>query len=668
PVQRDREELALDIGWKFVRQDVPSAMQRRFNDADWKSIDLPHTWNAEDATSPNYYRGPAWYRLHFNLPTHLVGRDLYLYFGAASTKASVYANGEFVGEHRGGYSAFCFEATHHLHIGENVIAVRVDNSPDPDITPLSGDFTIYGGLYRSVYLLALNSVAISPIDDASSGIYITPKVENGQAQIVTISQIRNTRTAVAPVVIKTTLFDGAHHEVGSTSFPKDIAPEKTQEIYSKIDLTTPHVWNGAQDPYLYTARVQVIEGDTVVDTVEQSFGIRAFEVSATHGLMLNGHQFDLHGVNYHQGRLSTGYADTDEMKSDDFKLITELGATGVRFCHYQHAPEDYTLCDQLGLVAWAELGLVNKITDSPAFSENCERQLRELIKQNYNHPSILFWSLYNEPWVKPEMLEAQTKLVTQLVVLTHSLDPLRLVTGAQASGNDADYNRLLDLTAINRYYGWYGEAASEWGTHLAALAEKYPNRKVGISEYGAGASINQHESNPTQPKPASRWHPEEWQAIVHENAWAALSQHEEIWCKFVWVMFDFASSGRTEGDRDGINDKGLVAADHKTRKDAFYFYKAAWNSAPFVYITDRRFSPRPAATSTLKVYSSCPTVELYIDGQLLSQRTSTNHIFRWPDVDLPIGEHHLKAVASVNGKSFTDEIAIQVTPADQATP
>jgi beta-galactosidase len=470
------------------------------------------------------------------------------------------------------------------------------------------------------------------------------------------------------VVIKTSIFDAEHHNIGTTTFSKEMAPEKTQEIYSRIEFDKPHLWNAAQDPYLYTARVQVIEGDTVVDTVEQHFGIRSFEVTAAHGLMLNGHQFDLHGVNYHQGRLSTGSADTDEMKAEDFQLITELGATGVRFCHYEHAQEDYSLCDRLGLVAWAELGLVNKITDSPAFTENCERQLRELIKQNYNHPSILFWSLFNEPWIKPETIEPQTKLVTQLVMLTHSLDPLRLITGAFAGGNDADYSHLLDLIGLNRYYGWYGDAPSDWATHLSALPEKYPNRKIGISEYGAGASINQHENNPAQPKPRGPWHPEEWQAIVHENAWAALSQHEEIWCKFVWVMFDFASSSRSEGDQKGVNDKGLVAGDHKTRKDAFYFYKATWNPAPFVYITDRRFSPRPAATSTLKVFSSCPTVEMYIDDQLLSQRTSTNHIFRWPDVDLPAGVHHLKAVASVNGKTYTDEIAIDVTPAEEPAP
>ena len=667
-VLRDREDIAINTGWKFIRRDSAHFSARRVDEGDWKFVDLPHTWNTEDATSANYYRGPGWYRLHLTLPTHLVGRDLYLRFGAASLKATVYINGQRVGEHRGGYSAFCFDVTRHIHIGENVIAVRVDNSPDADITPLSGDFTIYGGLYRDAHLIAVNSVAISPVDDGASGVYITPTIENNKANVVTISKIRNTRSSSAPVLVKTTLFDAEHHVVGTSSFPKEVGANTTQDIYSRISLDAPHVWNGAQDPYLYSASVQVIEGDTVVDTVEQTFGIRAFQVNASHGLILNGHQYDLHGVNYHQGRLTVGYADTAEMKSEDFRLITEMGANGVRFCHYQHAAEDYTLCDRLGLVAWAELALVNKITDSPAFTENCEQQLRELIKQNYNHPSILFWSLYNEPWVKPETLGPQTKLVTQLLTLTHSLDPLRLITGAQASGNDPDYGRSLDLTGINRYYGWYDGAPGDWSKHLSALAEKYPDRKVGITEYGAGASIVQHENNPIQPKAKGNWHPEEWQSVVHENAWAALSQHEEIWCKFIWAMFDFASAGRDEGDHVGINDKGLVTADHKTRKDAFYFYKAVWTEEPFVYIADRRFSPRPAAPSTLKVYSNCPTVELYIDDQLLSQKTSADHIFHWPDVDLPLGVHHLRAVASRNGKTFIDEIAIHVVAAEPPSP
>jgi beta-galactosidase len=651
-----RIDWNLADGWKFVRQDEPTASSPAFDDSHWQSIRLPHTWNVQDGTSGGkYYRGPGWYRLHVNDGPEFDGKSLFLRFGAASLVADVYVNGSRAGHHEGGFGAFCFDVTKLMHPGDNLVAVRVDNSLNRNVPPLSGDFTVYGGLYRDVHLLALNPVSISPVDDASPGVYIGSVLSADSADVRFLTKLRNGTDADKRVSVECRIFDARSHPVAALSGDAEVPADGTANSLLKIVVPNPHLWNGVKDPYLYRAEISVRQGGREIDAIRQSFGLRSFRVDAYLGLFLNGQPYDMHGVNLHQGRPSVGWAATRRMQDEDYRMVQELGCTGVRLPHYQHADHEYELCDQMGLVVWAELALVNQVTDSPEFYDNAKQQLRELIKQNYNHPSILFWSLYNEPWVTKKMDLHAWRLVPELVTLAHEIDPGRLTTGAASIGADNPLDWYMDVTAINRYWGWYGGKAGDWPKNLVSLRREASNRTFGISEYGAGASIHQHENDVKQPKADGKWHPEEYQAVAHEQMWNAMKDQRWMWCKQIWVMFDFASASRKEGDEVGINDKGLVTGDRKTRKDAFFFYKANWTDKPFVYITDRRFNPRPVGPSLLKVYSNCPKVELFLNGKSLGVRENAGHVFTWPDISLS-GSESVKAVGYAADSQVSDHV------------
>ena len=658
-----RIERVLEHGWRFVKQDEPGAQAPGFDDSAWQQVSLPHTWNAEDgARGGGYYRGPGWYRLHLNIEKGLADKSLFLRFGAATLVAQVYVNGELAGSHEGGFGAFCFDVTKLAHVGDNVVAVRVNNAYNRNVSPLSGDFTIYGGLYREVKLIALNPVSISPLDDASSGVYLRADLTANSAAVHVRVELRNGSPRGEFVTVATTVRDAGGRIVGKASSTLKFPGLTTGEAQNELTIARPHLWNGVNEPYLYRATVDVRRDSTLVDRVNQSLGLRSFKVDTDRGLILNGKPYELHGVNVHQGRPSCGWASTAAMQREDYDMVRELGCTGVRMPHYQHADNEYALCDERGLVVWAELALVNRVTDSPEFRANVKQQLTELIKQNYNHPSILFWSMYNEPGIDRTRGDKEWQIVPELVAVAHSLDSTRPTTGAVSMGATNWLDWCMDIASFNRYWGWYDGEASLWKTRLPALRREALNRSFGISEYGAGGSVNQHELNPTHPKSGGPWHPEEYQALVHETSWPVIADKPWIWCKFLWVMFDFGSSGRNEGDHAGINDKGLVTGDRKTRKDAFYYYKAQWTSTPFVYITDRRFDPHPSGTSTLKVYSNCESVELWVNGQSLGVKRGADHVFVWPDVELANGRAQVRAVGVASGKNVSDSLQWHCEP------
>jgi beta-galactosidase len=398
----------------------------------------------------------------------------------------------------------------------------------------------------------------------------------------------------------------------------------------------------------------------------QPLGLRFYRVDPDKGFILNDVPYPLHGVNRHQDRMGMGWAITPKEHEEDFDLIMEMGCTGIRLAHYEHAQEFYDLCDKGGLVVWAEDGLVNSVGYSQEFDDNAKRIVRELIKQNYNHPSICFWSLFNELG-NPKRVSAderekqkqhQLELVGALNDEAHQLDPTRLTTAATLLAPKEPLNAITDVIAFNHYLGWYNGTRADWPSWLDGLRTALPGRSIGISEYGAGASIYEHELDPKQPKTTGVWHPEEWQCLVHESAYAAMKNRPWLWGTFLWNMFDFASANRDEGDHLGINDKGLVSYDRKTKKDAFFFYKANWSSDPFVHINDRRFTPRNVGEAPVKIYSNCDYVELKLNGDSLGKKISQDHIFIWPDVSLAPGANDLSAVGVKDGQSFTDECSI----------
>jgi beta-galactosidase len=660
------EEVRLDVslnqGWKFLRQDAPGAEKPDFDDSRWEAVTLPHTWNAQDGQDGgrNYYRGIGWYRRHFTPLPSWESKSLFLRFDAAATTAEVFLNGTPVGTHKGNFGAFCFDVTDQLRPGQdNVLAVKVSNARDGDVPPLGGDFTIFGGLYRDVHLLVLDKVSVSPLDFASPGVYLKQvRVSPQRAEVAVTTCLRNGTDSAKTVNLRWTVSDQSDKEVFRSLAGVSIPAHGTAEPLQGIYLDRPHLWQGRKDPYLYTATVEVLEGSRVADRVSQPLGLRSYEVDPEKGFLLNGQPYVLHGVNKHQDRIDKGWAIGPAQQREDVDLMLEMGCTCVRLAHYQHPQYTYNLCDRSGLVVWAELALVGSIGKSPAFAANSRRQLTELIKQSFNHPSILFWSLYNELGFGREPIPAEGPkpwdLVVELNDLAHQLDSTRLTTAATNQSNSHPVNWITDIIAFNRYNGWYSGKPEDWPGVLDGMHSKYPTRRIGISEYGAGASILQHEIPPMHHATVGRWHPEEWQGVVHEAAYGAMKQRPWLWGTFLWNMFDFAVDARAEGDHLGRNDKGMVTYDRQTRKDTFYFYKANWTTEPFVYLTSRRYNPRPAGVTYLKVYSNCPAVELSLNGESLGSQSGTEGVFVWKDVNLPEGPCAVEVVGKSQGKTVTD--------------
>ncbi|HEX4085716.1 MAG TPA: glycoside hydrolase family 2 TIM barrel-domain containing protein [Chthoniobacteraceae bacterium] len=654
-----RDSVLLDDGWKFIKQDVAGGSQAQFDDSKWQPITIPHTWNnldGEDGGS-NYYRGPGWYRRHFQIDAADAGKSLFLKFDGASSVADVYVNGKQAGTHKGAFGAFCFDITPLVHMGgDNVVAVRVSNAKDPNVAPLSGDFTLFGGIYRDVHLLTLNKLSISPLDDASPGIYLKEHDISAKSASVNIETVlRNDTASARTVALRYTVTNAAGAPVLTATGSQEIAASGTAMATSDITIKNPHLWAGRPDPYLYKVRVDVMDGNTLADREEQPLGLRYAKVDVDHGLFLNGKHYALHGVNRHQDRKDKGWAIGRAEHQEDFNLIMEMGCTGIRLAHYQHAEFFYSLCDKGGLVVWAELPLVNAL-GTGEFDINAKQQLNELIKQNYNHPSIIFWSLSNElhdgnHWVNPP---PDWSLIQKLNDYVHQIDPSRITALAAAIDPDNDLNRVTDVIGFNRYPGWYYTTPEKYGEELDKLRKELPGHPIGMSEFGAGANINQHEINPKQPKPGGDWHPEEWQSHVEEAAWMAMEKRPWLWCEFVWNMFDFASDGRNEGAAPGINDKGLVSYDRKTKKDAFYWYKANWSNEPMVHINSSAFTPRPLGPTSIRIYSNLPSVRLAINGKSLGTRTSADHIFNWDGVAIVGGTNTVTATAQSSKGPVTD--------------
>lgn len=655
-----RLDMGLGGEWKFVRQDVAGAAAVDFDDSAWPGVNLPHTWNNLDGQTSGapYYRGIGWYRRHLLVDAQHAGKSLFLKFDGAATVTEVLVNGSPIGTHKGNFAAFCFDATPFLRVGQdNVIAVKVNNARDNDVLPLSGDFTVFGGLYRDVHLLVLDKLSVTPLDYASPGVYVKQtRVTQESAEFDITTKLRNANGTVRKATVRCTIFDAKGKTIQEAHSHETLGSNAVADITQHIKVANPHLWNGRIDPYLYKVVVDVSDGGKVTDSVTQPLGIRTFRVDPDHGFFLNGASYPLHGVSRHQDRLDKGWAIGRAEQEEDFQLITEIGATCVRTAHYQQDQLVYDLCDHNGLVVWTELSLVNELTDSEAFTENARQQLTELIKQNYNHPSIVFWGIFNELHMKNQWYDAPLKwdIVKPLNQLAKDLDSTRLTTAASCIKSRDPLNAVTDVMAFNRYYGWYNGKPTDWPEALDTLHQDWPNRGIGISEYGAGASINQHEISTKQPNPTSHWHPEEWQDVAHEQAWLAMKTRPALWCELVWNMFDFAVGQRDEGDTPGRNDKGLVTYDRKVKKDVFYWYKANWTDASLVYITSRRFTERTEAKTPVKIYSNCDAVKLKVNGNSQGTVRSQDHIFLWDNVALAAGDNRIEAVGTKSGRTVTD--------------
>jgi beta-galactosidase len=652
-----RTEKIINGNWAFTftGSDAAEGSQSAgLDESTWQNVNLPHCWNASDTQDGilnNYARGFGWYRKHFTLDKDNAGKRVYVYFESAAYKAQVYCNGTFIGRHLGGYASFCFDITESVKFGEeNLLAVRVDNADtssesDLRIIPLSGDFNKYGGLCRGVRLIITEPVHITPLDYASPGVYLTASnVSEKGADLEIKTLVRNTGSGMQNVTIRTQVFDAAGKIVKKLKSTQVIDPG-TEPVLQTAHINKPHLWNGRKAPYLYSVTVELSLFNRPVDMVRQPLGLRYYSVDKDKGFFLNGEHYDLVGVAMHEDRFGKGRAISDADREQDMNLMLEMGCTWIRPSHYQHGEKFYDLADESGMVLSSEIPIVNGALFSEEFIENCESQLTELIRQNYNHPSILFWIIYNELTTA-----GSETIIDRLNKLVKAEDPARITSCAHSNASDhSPWSKVTDTLAYNRYMGWYGKSPDDFAPWADKIHSERPEDCVGITEYGAGANAFQHQIPPVYPGPYAEFHPEEYQLYYHEKYWLAMKARPFLWCKTVWCGFDFAVDNRDEGSQIELNDKGMVTRDRKIKKDIFYWYKANWNSEPMVYITSRRAQKQRTIPPYIKVYSNCESVELFVNGASCGVRKNADNIFLWEgELGLKDGENEIKAVAAGN--------------------
>lgn len=602
-----RQILNFNTKWAFSKEadSVPERMPER-----WYWVNLPHTWNAIDGQDGgnDLYRGTAFYAKELE-KSELPEADLYyLELCGANSSASVYVNGRKLASHDGGYSTWRVNITDALK-AKNLIVIEVDNSVNDTVYPQHADFTFYGGLYRNVNILAVSSSHFDLDYFGGPGIQVTPEVTGTSANVNVEVFVTNKTDAQQ---IRYTIKDAEGNVVAETT---------CADTAVSFTLENVHLWNGRKDPYLYTAEAVLEENGTDLDNVSARFGCRTFRIDPENGFILNGKEYPLRGVSRHQDRWGIGNALLPEHHEEDMDLICELGATTIRLAHYQHDQYFYDLCDERGMVVWAEIPYIS--THMPKGRENTISQMKELIVQNYNHPSIFVWGLSNEITMGGESDEDLLENHRILNDLVHEMDKTRLTTIACLSTCSIDdpYIQIPDVVSYNHYFGWYGGNTSMNGSWFDNFHERHPNIPIGCSEYGCEA-VNWHTSNPDQGD-----YTEEYQAYYHEELIKQLYTRKYLWATHVWNMFDFGADSRNEGGENGQNHKGLITFDRKYKKDSFYAYKAWLSEDPFVHICGKRYVDRVEDVTKVTVYSNQPEVELFANGVSLGKQTSPEHFF-----------------------------------------
>ncbi|MBO5109985.1 MAG: glycoside hydrolase family 2 protein [Clostridia bacterium] len=617
-----RKITNLNAKWAFTKQatEIPSSI-----DSKWDFVNLPHSWNAIDGQDGDndYYRGTAYYAKSIN-KTNLPEADRhYLEIRGANSSADVYLNGKHLAHHDGGYSTWRVDLTDALEL-TNLLVITVDNAANEIVYPQVADFTFYGGLYRDVNLISVNDSHFDLDYHGGPGIKVTPEIADKDAKVNVEVYLTNAKEGQKIVY---TIYDRDENAIATTtSTDKNVT----------LDIPNVHLWHGRKDPYLYCCEAELVEGDSVIDSVCTRFGCRTFKIDPDNGFILNGEEYPLRGVSRHQDRWGKGNALSPADHEEDIDLICEMGATTIRLAHYQHDQYFYDLCDERGLVIWAEIPYISR--HMPTGRENTISQMKELITQNYNHPSIVVWGLSNEIGIggaSDDLLENHRILND----LCHEMDKTRLTTIAAVSMCKIDdpYLQIPDVVSYNHYFGWYGGETDMNGPWFDKFHKTHPNIPIGCSEYGCEA-LNWHTSNPMQGD-----YTEEYQAYYHEELIKQFFSRKYMWATHVWNMFDFGADARNEGGENGQNHKGLITFDRKYKKDSFYAYKAWLSDDPFVHLCGKRYVDRVEDTTKITVYSNQPEVELFANGVSLGKKTAPDHFFYF---DVPnVGEQTLVAVA-----------------------
>jgi len=672
-----RQITNVNKDWNFIKEASSVEDVRK---STGKAICLPHTWNNKDGQDggDDYYRGTCWYKKNLSLPAISKEEDLYLEFCGVAMTAKVYVNGDRLTCHEGGYSTFRVKVTKYALQSEDTtveLIVSADNSKNDRVYPQSADFTFYGGIYRDVNLIRVPKCHIALEYAGGPGVRVEPGI-TGEISVKSLSadakggassfqSPAEEEILQADALIKTNVYlegaacDGNESDNAANSAEQSIRftvldREKnvviTTNANASVELSMPaaRLWNGTKDPYLYTMKVELMDSDgTVSDEIEIPFGIRKMEITPDKGFLLNEREYPLRGVSRHQDRRDAGNALTYDMHKEDLDIIMEMGANSIRLAHYQHAQEFYDLCDERGIVTWAEIPYITMHMEEGR--ENILSQMKELIVQNFNHPSISVWGLSNEITAASVMDESLLENHRALNDLAHSLDATRPTTMANVFmlETDSEILTIPDVNAYNLYFGWYLGELEENDSFFDEFHTKYPNRPMGFSEYGADANKRFHNTHPDKGD-----YSEEYQCIYHEHILKMIEARPWLWCTYVWNMFDFAADGRDEGGEHGLNQKGLVSFDRKEKKDAFYLYKAYWSRESFLHICGKSYAARSGDTTQVKVYSNLPEVTLFVNGQEFEKKQG-QRIFVF---DVPMkGNLELRAVAG----DFTDSCTIE---------
>ncbi len=617
-----RNIVSLNRKWAFskVADAIPEAMPEK-----WNIVNVPHSWNAIDGQDGDndYYRGEGYYAKTLNKMNLPEADRYYLEIKGANSSADVYMNGKHLAHHDGGYSTWRVDITEDLGVN-SLLVIKVDNSPNEVVYPQMADFTFYGGLYRDVNLICVSESHFDLDYYGGPGIKVTPLVDGSNANVEVEVFVSNSKLGQN---IRYTVYDREENVV---------ATQEANDTKVNFVIENAHLWQGRKDPYLYCVEAELVEDGNVIDNVCTRFGCRSFKIDPNNGFILNGEEYPLRGVSRHQDRWGIGNALLPEHHEEDIDLIMEMGATTIRLAHYQHDQYFYDLCDEKGLVIWAEIPYISK--HMPTGRENTISQMKELVTQNYNHPCIVVWGLSNEISIggSDEDLLDNHRVLNDLC---HEMDKTRLTTIAAVSmcKMDDPYLQIPDVVSYNHYFGWYGGETDMNGPWFDKFHEMHPNIPIGCSEYGCEA-LNWHTSDPRQGD-----YTEEYQAFYHEELIKQFFTRKYMWATHVWNMFDFGADARNEGGENGQNHKGLVTMDRKYKKDSFYAYKAWLSDEPFVHLCGKRYTDRVEDVTKVTVYSNQPTVELFANGVSLGVKEAPDHFFYF---EVPnVGETKLVAVS-----------------------
>lgn len=657
-----REVTTFNDGWEFKKgpfSDEPMKSASQWN-GNWEKVRIPHTWNAQDMQlkTNSFYAGEAYYRKKYHFPREMQGKRVYLRFEGVGSCAEVYVNGYLAGTHKGAYSAFACEISGQVKYGENnEIIVKADNRARPDVIPVNHSlFGVYGGIYRPVWLVVTEPCNIVVTDYASPGVYITQKNVSAKSAEVSVKvKLDNATLAPVPLVLENAIYDRNGRLIKKQARDVELTPQGVQSYTTDFSLRNPHLWQGREDPYLYKVVSRLMQDGRVIDEVAQPLGLRRYEIVAGKGFYLNGKKYPMYGVTRHQDWWGLGSALTNREHDADLAAIMDVGATTVRFAHYQQSDYLYSRCDTLGLIIWAEIPFVNRVTGQEW--ENAHRQMRELVRQSFNHPSIYIWGMHNEVYHPHGYTAALTQ---SLHDLCKTEDPDRYTVAVNGYGHaEHPVNQNTDVQGMNRYFGWYEKKIQDILPWVEKMEKEYPWQKLMLTEYGADANIgHQTEYLGDALNWGKPFYPETFQTKTHEYQWSVIAAHPYIIASYLWNMFDFAVPMWKRGGIPARNLKGLITFDRKTKKDSYFWYKANWSKDPVLYLTQRRNTDREKKETSVTVYSNIGTPKVYLNGTELTgiRKGYTDVHYVFDKVTLNQGKNSLKAVVVYSGKEYTDEL------------